>query len=187
MESPTSVTGNINRTIEKTTRYVIIISAVVLALMITGFIFARIFGVLLPVFYVAIIVLASLLIISTVMLIYALLTALRTFATVTDEINPLLMSLQHSVAMISQSVEETTDVVKDTTKSVSQTATTISSTTRMATQYVAGPSVRAVGFLVGGQQMLRIFVGKGRARRRYEERRQQQLELIELNSNSEGE
>jgi hypothetical protein len=187
MESPTSVTGNINRTIEKTTRYVIIISAVVLALMITGFIFARIFGVLLPVFYVAIIVLASLLIISTVMLIYALLTALRTFATVTDEINPLLMSLQHSVAMISQSVEETTDVVKDTTKSVSQTATTISSTTRMATQYAAGPSVRAVGFLVGGQQMLRIFVGKGRARRRYEERRQQQLELIELNSNSEGE
>jgi hypothetical protein len=40
---------------------------------------------------------------------------------------------------------------------------------------------------VGGHQMLRIFVGKGRARRRYEERRQQQLELIELNSNSEGE
>ena len=187
MESPVAVTGSMNRTIERTTRYVILISAVVLALMITGFIFARIFGVLLPVFYVAIIVLASLLIISTVMLIYALLTALRTFATVTDEINPLLTSLQHSVAMISQSVEETTDVVKDTTKSASQTATTISSTTRMATQYAVGPSVRAVGFLVGGQQMLRVFVGKGRTRRRYEERRQQQLELIELNSNIEGE
>lgn len=187
MESPTSVTRSMNRTIERTTRYVIFISAAVLALMITGFIFARIFGVLLPVFYISIIVLASLLIISTVLLIYALLTALRTFATVTDEINPLLMSLQHSVEMITQSVEETTDVVKDTTKSASQTATTISSTTRMATQYAVGPSVRAVGFLVGGQQMLRVFLGKGRARHRYEDRRQQQLELIESNSASKGE
>ena len=187
MESPESRTGSMNRTIERTTRYVIIISAAVLAIMIVGFIVARIFNVLLPVFYVSIIVLASLLIISTVLLIYALLTALRTFATVTDEINPLLMSLQHSVAMISQSLEETTDVVKDTTKSASQTATTISSTTRMATQYAVGPSVRAVGFLVGGQQMMRVFLGKGNARRRYEERRQQQSKLIELNSNSKGE
>ena len=187
MESAVSATRSMNRTIERTTRYVIIISAAVLAIMIVGFIVARIFNVLLPVFYVSIIVLASLLIISTVLLIYALLTALRTFATVTDEINPLLMSLQHSVAMITQSLEETTEVVKDTTKSASQTATTISSTTRMATQYAVGPSVRAVGFLVGGQQMMRVFLGKGRARRRYEERRQQQLELIKLNSTPEGE
>jgi methyl-accepting chemotaxis protein len=187
MESPGSMTGSMSRTIQKTTRYVIIISSAVLALMIIGFIFARVFGVLLPVFYVAIIVLASLLIISTVMLIYALLTALRTFAAVSDEVNPMLTSLQHSVEMISQSVEETTEVVKDTTKSASQTVTTISSTTRMATQYAAGPSVRTVGFLVGGQQMLRVFVGKGRARRRYEDRRQQQLDLIKLNSTSEGE
>src|SRR5207248_338938 len=187
MESPGSMTGSMSRSIERTTRYVILVSSVILALMITGFIIARIFGVLLPVFYISIIVLASLLIISTVLLIYALLTALRTFATVTDEINPLLTSLQHSVAMISQSLEETTEVVKDTTKSASQTATTISSTTRMATQYAVGPGVRAVGFLVGGQQMLRVFLGKGRARHRYEERRHQQMELIELNSTSEGE
>ena len=186
MESPKS-TGNMSRTVERTTRYVILVSAIVLALMITGFIFARIFGVLLPVFYISIIVLAALLIISTVLLIYALLTALRTFATVTDEINPMLASLQHSVDLISQSVEETTEVVKDTTKSASQTATTISSTTRMATQYVAEPSLRAVGFLVSGQQMLRVFFGKGRARRRYEDRRQQQMKLIELNSASKGE
>src|SRR6266853_469741 len=187
MENSPSMSRSMNRTIEKTTRYVILISSVILALMIAGFVVARIFSVLLPVFYVSIIVLASLLIISTVLLIYALLTALRTFATVTDEINPLLLSLQHSVEMITQSVEETTEVVKDTTKSASQTATTISSTTRLATQYAVGPSVRAVGVLVGGQQMLRIFFGKGNARRRYEERRQQQLELIELNSTSKGE
>src|SRR6266852_2115880 len=186
MQSPESMTGSMNRTIERTTRYVIIISAV-LAIMITGFIVARIFSVLLPVFYVSIIVLASLLIISTVLLIYALLTALRTFATVTDEINPLLLSLQHSVEMITQSVEETTEAVKDTTKSATQTVTTVSSTARLATQYAVAPSVRAVGVLVGGRQMLRIFFGKGNARRRYEERRQQQLELIELNSTSKGE
>ena len=89
--------------------------------------------------------------------------------------------------MVTQSVDETTEAVKDTTKSATQTATIISNTTRLAAQYAFAPSVRAVGALVGGQQMLRIFLGKGHARRRYEERRQQQLELIELNSTSEGE
>jgi hypothetical protein len=173
--------------LEKTTRYVILISSAILALMIAGFVVARIFNVLLPVFYIAIIILASLLIISTVLLIYALLTALRTLATIRDEVNPLLTSLQHTVEMVTQSVEETTEAVKDTTKSATQTATTISSTTRLATQYALAPSVRAVGLLLGGQQMIRIFLGKGHARRRYEERRQQQLELIELNSTSEGE
>jgi hypothetical protein len=176
-----------SRTIKRLTLFIWIFAGFVVALLITAFVFARIFGVLLQVFFISIIVLASLLIVSTVLLIYALSTALRTFATVTDEMYPLLTSLQHTVEMVTKSVEETTEVVKDTTKSASQTATTISSTTRMATQYAVGPSVRAVGFLVGGQQMLRVFFGKGRARSRYEERRQQQLELIELNSNSKGE
>ena len=183
MESP----GSMSRFIEKITRYVLLVSFVVLAVIITAFVFARIFGVLLQVFFIAIVVLASLLIITTVLLSYALLTALRTFATVRDELNPLITSLQHSIDMISQSVEETTEAVKDTTQSASQTATTISSTTRLATQYAVGPSVRAVGFLVGGQQLVRVFLGKGRARRRYEEHRQQQLELKELPSPSEGE
>jgi hypothetical protein len=187
MESTRSTTGSMSRTIRRINLYLIIISLLIVMLLITSFIIARIFGVLLPVFYISIIILASLLIVSTVMLIYALSTALRTFATVTDEINPLLTSLQHSVEMITQSVEETTEVVKDTTKSAGQTVTTVSSTARLATQYTIAPSVRAVGVLVGGQQMLRIFFGKGNARRRYEERRQQQLELIELNSNSKGE
>ena len=173
--------------LEKTTRYVILISSTILALMIAGFVVARLFNVLLPVFYIAIIILASLLIISTVLLIYTLLTALRTLATFRDEVDPLLTSLQHTVEMVTQSVEETAEAVKDTTKSATQTANTISSTTRLATQYAFAPSVRAVGVLVGVQQMVRIFLGKGHSRRRYEERRQQQLELIELNSTSEGE
>jgi energy-coupling factor transporter transmembrane protein EcfT len=179
--------GSAVRSVERTTRYVILISSVILAFMIAGFVVARIFGVLLPVFYVAIIILASLLIISTVLLIYTLLTALQTLAALRDEVNPMLLSLQHTVEMVTESVEETTEAVKDTTKSATQTATTVSSTARLATQYAIAPSVRAVGVLVGGQQMLRIFLGKGNARRRYEERRQQQLELIELNSTSKGE
>jgi hypothetical protein len=179
--------GSAVSSVEKTTRYVILIASVILALMIIGFAIARIFGVLLPVFYVAIIVLASLLIISTVMLIYALLTALRTLAAMRDEVNPMLLSLQHTVEKVSESVDETTEAVKDTAKSATQTATTVSSTVQLATQYTAVPTVRAVGVLVGGQQMLRVFLGKGNARRRYEERRQQQLELIELNSISKGE
>ncbi len=179
--------GTMSRSVERTTRYVILISAAILLFMIAGFVVARIFDVLLPVFYIAIIILASLLIISTALLIYTLLMALRTLATMRDEINPLVTSLQHTVEMVTQSVEETTEVVKDTTKSASQTATTISSATRLATQYAVGPSLRTVGFLVGGQQMLRVFFGKGRARSRYEARRLQQLELIELNSHSQGE
>jgi methyl-accepting chemotaxis protein len=176
-----------NRTMRRTFLYVGIIGAAILALMIAGFVVARLFGVLLEVFYITLIVLASLLSFSTVLLIYALFKALDTFTLVSDEVNPMITSLQHTVEMVSQSVEETTEVVKDTTKSAGQTATTISSTARLATQYAVAPSVRAVGVLVGGQQMLRIFLGKGNARRRYEERRQQQLELIELDSASKGE
>jgi hypothetical protein len=176
-----------SRSVEKTTRYVILIAAVVLALMITGFVVARIFGVLLPVFYVAIIVLASLLIISTVLLIYALLTALQTLATMRDEVNPMLLSLQHTVEMVTESVDETAEAVKGTTMSATQAATTISSTVKLATQYTAVPTVRAVGVLLGGLQMVRIFFGKGHARNRYEDRREQQLELLDVHATSKGE
>jgi predicted PurR-regulated permease PerM len=183
MESSRSM----NRSMRRTFSYVIFIGLAILALMIAGFVVARLYGVLLPVFYITLIILASLLMFSTVLLIYALFKALDTFTMVSDEVNPMITSLQHTAEMVSQSVEETTEVVKDTTKSAGQTATTISSTARLATQYAIAPSVRAVGFLVSGQQVLRVFLGKGHARRRYEERRRQQLELIELNSTSKGE
>lgn len=183
MESSRSM----NATMRRTSFYVFLISGAVLALMITGFVIAKIFDVLPQVLNITLIILASLLIISTILIIYALFKALDTFTTVLDEINPLIISLQHTVEMVTQSVEETTEVVKDTTKSAGQTATTISSTARIATQYAIGPSVRVVGFLVGGQQMLRVFLGKGRARHRYETRRQEQMELIELNTTSRGE
>lgn len=166
----------------RTTRNVVLISAVVLALLITGFVLARIFGVLLEVFYIALIILASLLLISTAMLIYALLLAMQTFATVTDEVNPMIQSLQHTVEIVTESVEETAGTVKDTAKSVGNTATAVSSTARLTQEYAFSPNVRAVAFLVGGQQMLRVFLGKGRARHRYEERRQQQVKLIESNT-----
>ena len=46
MESP----GSMSRFIERIIRYVILVSSVVLAVIITAFVFARIFGVLLQVF-----------------------------------------------------------------------------------------------------------------------------------------
>jgi methyl-accepting chemotaxis protein len=183
MESSRSM----NRSMRRMFLSVVLIGVAVLASMIIGFVVARLFGVLLQVFYITLIILASLLMFSTVLLIYALFRALDTFTIASDEINPMITSLQHTVEMITQSVEETTEAVKDTTKSASQTATTISSTARLATEYAVAPTVRAVGFLVSGQQILRVFLGKGHARSRYEERRQQQLELIELNSTSKGE
>jgi len=43
-------------------------------------------------------------------------------------------------------------------------------------EFALGPSVRAVSALVAGQQMVRVFMGKGRTRSRMEERRRQQME-----------
>lgn len=179
--------GSMSKFVDKITRYVILVTSAVVAVLIIAFVLARIFDVLLQVFFIAIVVLSALLIITTVLLSYALLTGLRTFATVRNELNPTLTSVQHSVDMVAQSAVETTETVKDTTESASQTATTISSTTRMATQYAVGPSLRAIGFLISGQQLVRIFLGKGRARRRYEKSRKQQLELKEAALTSEGE
>jgi hypothetical protein len=121
------------------------------------------------------------------LLIYALLTALQTLATMRDEVNPMLLSLQHTVEMVTESVDETTEAVKVTTKSATQAATTISSTVKLATQYTAVPTVRAVGVLLGGLQMVHIFFGKGHARNRYEDRREQQLELLDEHATSKGE
>jgi hypothetical protein len=100
---------------------------------------------------------------------------------------PLIASVQNTVGSVKESVEETVGVVKETAKSAGQTATSISSTAKLANEIAFAPSVRAVSLLVGGQQMIRVFLGKGRSRRRYEERRMEQMELIELNSTAGGE
>jgi hypothetical protein len=172
---------------QKATRYAIVAAIVLLVLLIAGFVLAAVFGVLLDVLYIALIILAFFALVSTAMLIYALLMLIRTITTARNEMKPLIASVQHTVGSLSASVEETTGAVKETAKIASQTATTIGSTARLTTESFVGPGIRAVALLVGGQQMFRVFFGKGRARRRYDERKQEQTELIELNSTGGGE
>ncbi len=142
-----------------------IIGGIVVLLIIAGFIIAGIFGVLLDVVYVSLIVLAALSIISTLFLMYAVFALVRSISTVRDEMKPLLASVQ-----------ETVGIVKDTAKTAGQTATVIGSTARLTSQFAVGPSVRAAAAVVAAQQMLQVFMGKGRARNRLEERRKQQME-----------
>jgi len=70
--------------------YLIITGVIVLVLLVAGFILAGIFGVLLDVLYIALILLAAFSLISTAVLIYALLTLINTIITVRNEVKPLI-------------------------------------------------------------------------------------------------
>jgi len=159
--------------------YLIIIGVTVLVLLVAGFILAGIFGVLLDVLYIALILLAAFSLISTAVLIYALLTLINTIITVRNEVKPLIESVQETVNDVKGSVEETLGVVKDTAKSAGHAATTIGSTAKLTTEFGIAPGVRAAALVVATQKMVRVFMGKGRTRDRYDERRKQQMELLD--------
>ncbi|MDQ6662194.1 MAG: hypothetical protein M3Z24_14670, partial [Chloroflexota bacterium] len=74
------------------------------------------------------------------------------------------------------SVQETIGILKDTARTAGQTASTIGTTAKMTSELAIGPSVRAVSAVVAGQQMIRVFMGKGKVRSRHEERVKQQME-----------
>ena len=74
-------------------------------------------------------------------------------------------------------MEETLDGVKATARSAGDTASTIKSTADLASFGVA-PVVRAASVVVASGQVARVFMGKGRSRHRYEERRKEQMELM---------
>lgn len=159
-------------------RYLLIGGVVALVLLIAGFIIAGIFGVLLDVLYIALIILAFFSLISTAVLIYALLMLIGTISTVRNEMKPLIDSVQETVGVVRGSVQETMDTVKETAKSAGRTANAIGSTARLTREFAIGPSVRLVALIVAGQQILRVFLGRGHARKRLEERRQEQMELL---------
>lgn len=148
-------------------RKVGIIAIIVLVLLIVGFVLAGIFGLLLDVLYIFLILVAALYLITTAVLAYAVLTLIRTITSVRNEMKPLLASVQ-----------ETVGIVKDTAKSAGQTATTIGSTAKLTKELAVKPSVRAAASVIAGQQMLRVFMGKGRTRSRAEERRKQQMAAV---------
>ncbi|HZO71518.1 MAG TPA: hypothetical protein VFB60_04900 [Ktedonobacteraceae bacterium] len=142
-----------------------IAGGILLLLLIIGIVLAAVFGVLLEVLYIFLMLLAALMVIATFLQIYSIFLLMRTVTTVRNEMSPLLASVQ-----------ETIGIVKSTAKSAGNTVSTIGATTRLTSEAALGPSVRAVAAVVAGQQMLRIFLGKGHVRSRAEERRRQQME-----------
>ncbi len=146
-------------------RIALIIGIVVLVLLVAGFIVAGIFGLLLDVLYIFLIILAALTLVSTASLVYAVLMLIRTISTVRDEMKPLLASVQDTVG-----------VVQETAKTAGHTVSTIGSTAQLTKEFALGPSVRAVAAVVAGQQVLRVFIGKGHVRSRLDRRRKQQME-----------
>ena len=148
-------------------RFAIIGGITIAVLLIAGFVLAAFFNALLGVLYVTLIILAAFSLMSTALLIYSLIVLIRTIQTVNDELKPLLASLQ-----------ETVSIVKETAKAAGQTATTIGSTAQLTREFALGPSVRAVAGLVAGQQVLRVFFGRGHAGRRADQRRREQMEYM---------
>jgi len=152
---------------KSTLRNAIIIAVIVLILLFIGFILAAVYDVVLDVLYVFLIVLAAIAITSTAYLIYSIMLLNQTIITLRDEMRPLIVS-----------VTQTADIVKGTAKSVGQTATAISSTAELTSEFALDPSIRATSAVVAGQQMIRVFFGRGRVRRRAERRRQEPLEAL---------
>jgi len=153
-------------------RIALIIGIVVLVLLVAGFIVAGIFGLLLDVLYIFLIILAAFTLVSTASLVYAVLMLIRTISTVRDEVKPLLASVQDTVGV----VKDTAGVVQETAKTAGHTVSTIGSTAQLTKEFALGPSVRAVAAVVAGQQVLRVFIGKGHVRSRLDRRRKQQME-----------
>jgi hypothetical protein len=146
------------------TRYAII-AAVVLVLLVIGIIVAAIFGVLLDVLYIFLMLLAALMVMATLLQVYSVLVLIQTITSVRNEIKPLLASVQ-----------ETVGIVRDTAKTAGHSVSTIGTTTQFASEFAVGPSVRAAAAVIAAQQMFRVFLGKGHAASRAEQRKRQQME-----------
>ena len=162
---------------QRAKRYIIIIGISVLVILVAGLVLASIFNKLADVLSIFLIILATLSIISTAALIYLLSTLIRTIMVVRDEMKPLVGTVQETVNTVKGAMEETLDDVKATAKSAGDTASTIKSTANLASFGVA-PAVRAASVVVASGQVARVFMGKGRSRHRYEERRKEQMELM---------
>src|SRR5947209_723767 len=146
---------------ERALRLAGIIGAIVLVLLIVGFVLAAVFNVLLAAFTLF----------ATALLIYSVLLLIQTIVTVRDEMKPLLAS-----------VNQTADYLKDTAKTAEQTVTTIGGTAQLTSEFALGPTIRTTAAILAGQKMLRVFLGRGRVRNRAEERRRQQLEAMQASA-----
>ena len=162
---------------QRAKRYIIIIGISVLVILVAGLVLASIFDKLADVLSIFLIILAALSIISTAALIYMIYALIRTITVVRDEMKPLIGTVQETVNTVKGSVGETLDEVKATAKSAGDTVSTIRSTADLASFGVA-PAVRVASVVVASGQVARVFMGKGRSRNRYEERRKEQMEAM---------
>jgi hypothetical protein len=160
---------------KKVTRIALISGVVVLLLLVAGFILAGIFGLLLDVLYISLIVLAALSMLSTIFLIYAVLVLVNAITTVRNEIKPLMTSMEETMDLL----KDTAKVAGETASSIGNTATVIGSTAQLTKEFAVKPTVRAAAFVIASQQMVRIFMGKGRVQSRAEKRRKEQMKAVE--------
>lgn len=147
--------------------YSIIVGVVVLVLLIIGIVLAAIFNAWLDILYISLIIVATFTLVVLAFQIYTVLLLIRTITTVRDELKPLLASVQ-----------ETLGIVRETAQTAGHSATTIDSTAQLTSELAIGPSIRAASAVVAGRQMLQVFLGKGHAANRAEQRRKQQMEAI---------
>lgn len=157
-------------------RYLKIVGIVFAVLLIAGLVLAGVFGQLLNVLYITLILLAFFSLLSTALLIYAVIKLIQTILLVRDEMKPLLASVTETVGV----AKETAEAVKETAQHAGQTVGTVASTVRLTRDYAVAPAVRATALMLAGQQMIKIFTGKGHVRTRAEERRHRQSELLRM-------
>lgn len=153
-----------------------IIGGVIFVLLVIGIIVAAFFGVLLEVLYIFLMVLAAFMITATLFQVYSIIMLIRTISLVRNEMKPLLASVQDTIG-----------IVKDTAQTAGHTVSTIGSTTQLAGDLAIAPSVRAVAAAMAGQQMVRVFFGKGRTKSRAEQRRKEQLDAMVATGGGGGE
>lgn len=158
---------------QKALRYVKIVGIVLAILLVGGLVAAGYFGQLLTMLYIILIILAFFSLLSTALLVYAVVMLIRTILLVRDEIKPLLNSVLETVGV----AKETATAVKETAQQAGKTVGTVASTARLTKDYAVAPAVRVTALMLAGREVVKIFTGKGHARTRAEERRRKQAEM----------
>ena len=159
---------------QRALRYVKIAGIVLVIVLIACLVIAGHFGQLLNVLYITLIFLAFFSLLSTALLIYAVVMLIQTIKVVRDEMKPLLNSVMETVGV----AKETATAVKETAQQAGKTVGTVASTARLTKDYAVAPAVRATALVLAGQQMAKVFVGRGHVQHRVDERRRRQTELL---------
>lgn len=164
-------------------RVVSLIVAILLILIIVGLVFAGLNGQLLNVLYVVLMILALFSLFSTALLIYAIVKLIQTILLVREEMRPLFASVNETVGV----AKETAEAVMETAQHAGRAAGTLAGATRLTREYALAPAVRVVALAMGGRQMVRVLFGKGQTRKRAEERKRRQAEMISMEMAQAGE